>query len=985
MTGQEEVFALLIAQTWQVTLVAAFAWCVVKSFASDRPHLAHAIWAIVLLKCVVPPVVSSSVSPFTWIASRSTQQAILAEQPDMPTPSAIKQAQVDNSDLSSAVAPRIANGIDTKAGPTSVGEENHNALKHVLGAQGGPDELSATSRDKAVSRQAPAAAVPPVQAEQSASGKWPMCVLGLWLAGAIAGIALVLVRFTLFIAWHRRGLSRPTAHLDATIERLCKELKIRSPVRIHVSDRPVGPAVIGLLRPAILLPATLVENRKPNEIEPLLAHELIHIRRGDLWWSMLQTLATSLFWFHPLVWFASKKLTQESERCCDEETVASLNCPPADYARGLLDVLEHKQQLQVAPAVPGVRPVDITSARLERVMKLGNGMRNRTPAWVWLLMLVCGVCLFPGAASVMAQKEASSEASEQNEEYRERRFDVADLLKTIRKTAKDVESAEKILIRECSLEVGEFRGIRVLGTQLIVNEMPKRVATLQKRLDRFRKHGFDRVITEMQLIQINQEQLQKFGIRWTPVWSEALTTTNRASEPNLISQAMELSSTRLNLPKGNGIRAALTAERSAPVLFSVISEMELQRILKMANQFQGVTVGKKSMLTVFNGSDAELSVTNTRCFVTGVNEVVTDNAIAHQPIISTLESGFRTRMKPTLRAGEIDLDCHVRFQEITDAKTAHVSYDPVAESGVSIQVPTIAVTNVEINQSFPLGSSLLIEILADDGNTETDTVVSMLTCRKASPNWAEKSAAEKKQTADLKAAIAAAEKLPVVMEKKPTDNRDVYVVTAGEQEKNKEKEARELEVMGMNFRLEGDVKFEIRNSSIAVSGKRLTIRSFDEVSCSCVSCSCEDEGLVEFTLDNQHELAGLKAKLYGNAKFCWDSDGHYFAADELEFGYPDGDNPFPRKLKGNAAFHLSGTSVAADTISFSSDGKATLTGNVAVHRQHLTPWKIFRAEKMVLDLTEIEQAAPNGGLELDTSRPTAVISAEDLTTQKSAD
>ena len=295
--------------------------------------------------------------------------------------------------------------------------------------------------------------------------------------------------------------------------------------KIHVSDRPVGPAVIGLLRPAILLPATLVENRKPNEIEPLLAHELIHIRRGDLWWSMLQTLATSLFWFHPLVWFASKKLTQESERCCDEETVASLNCPPADYARGLLDVLEHKQQLQVAPAVPGVRPVDITSARLERVMKLGNGMRNRTPAWVWLLMLVCGVCLFPGAASVMAQKEASSEASEQNEEYRERRFDVADLLKTIRKTAKDVESAEKILIRECSLEVGEFRGIRVLGTQLIVNEMPKRVATLQKRLDRFRKHGFDRVITEMQLIQINQEQLQKFGIRWTPVWSEALTTT----------------------------------------------------------------------------------------------------------------------------------------------------------------------------------------------------------------------------------------------------------------------------------------------------------------------------------------------------------------------------------------------------------------------------------------------------------------------------
>ena len=60
-------------------------------------------------------------------------------------------------------------------------------------------------------------------------------------------------------------------------------------------------------------------------------------------------------------------------------------------------------------------------------------------------------------------------------------------------------------------------------------------------------------------------------------------------------------------------------------------------------------------------------------------------------------------------------------------------------------------------------------------------------------------------------------------------------------------------------------------------------------------------------------------------------------------------------------------------ISIGSDGKATFTGNVAVHRQHDKPSKIIRAEKMVLDLSEIKHAAPNGGSELDTSKPTAVI------------
>ena len=47
MNESQEALALLIAQTWQVAALALLAWIAVRIFASDRPHLAHAIWALV--------------------------------------------------------------------------------------------------------------------------------------------------------------------------------------------------------------------------------------------------------------------------------------------------------------------------------------------------------------------------------------------------------------------------------------------------------------------------------------------------------------------------------------------------------------------------------------------------------------------------------------------------------------------------------------------------------------------------------------------------------------------------------------------------------------------------------------------------------------------------------------------------------------------------------------------------------------------------
>ena len=126
------------------------------------------------------------------------------------------------------------------------------------------------------------------------------------------------------------------------------------PVRLLVTSRPLGPAVFGLLQPTVVLPQAVLKGKSSSEIEPIVAHELVHLRRGDVWVSGLQTIVQLLWWFHPLVWWANRQASRVCERCCDEAVVADLGYEPYDYARCLLDVMEQRHALRPVFAFPGL-------------------------------------------------------------------------------------------------------------------------------------------------------------------------------------------------------------------------------------------------------------------------------------------------------------------------------------------------------------------------------------------------------------------------------------------------------------------------------------------------------------------------------------------------------------------------------------------------------------------------------------------------------
>jgi hypothetical protein len=168
--------------------------------------------------------------------------------------------------------------------------------------------------------------------------------------------------------------------------RLCDALAIRHAVRLLESAAVQVPAVVGSLRPVILLPVSALSGLTTEQVEMVLAHELAHVRRHDFLLNLLQTVVETLLFFHPAVWWMSRRVRVEREHCCDDLAVAVCG-DPARYARALARLEELRTEpLPLAMAADG-------GSLLERVRRLaGQGGSVRSSATHWLSAL--GVLTF---------------------------------------------------------------------------------------------------------------------------------------------------------------------------------------------------------------------------------------------------------------------------------------------------------------------------------------------------------------------------------------------------------------------------------------------------------------------------------------------------------------------------------------------------------------------------------------------------------------
>ena len=216
----------------------------------------------------------------------------------------------------------------------------------------------------------------------------PLWILRVWLAGVLIFAVRMTWGYRQVSALRRRG--RPAGKdLCAVILKLAGRMGIERPIRILMSQAADGPSVIGCLRPAILIPAATLSGLTPEQLEAVLAHELAHIRRYDYLVNLLQMAVETLLFYHPAVWWVSKRIRHERELCCDDSAVQTCGNPLV-YARALAGLEKLRRPTPAMAMNARGAPLLYRIQRLAGVPAPGR----RLASWPIVLMLVAGIVGF---------------------------------------------------------------------------------------------------------------------------------------------------------------------------------------------------------------------------------------------------------------------------------------------------------------------------------------------------------------------------------------------------------------------------------------------------------------------------------------------------------------------------------------------------------------------------------------------------------------
>ncbi|HLW79412.1 MAG TPA: M56 family metallopeptidase, partial [Terriglobia bacterium] len=246
-----------------------------------------------------------------------------------------------------------------------------------------------------------------VSRKAGAPPRWSRIPAAWLLLGWAAGLAIVVGRLGLGTLRVSQIARRACPMNDARgLERdLARELGLRCPVSVLISDRPIMPMAWGVLRPVILLPASAA-HWPDARLRAVLAHELAHVGRRDGLTQLLARVACGIYWFNPLVWLAARELRHERERASDDR-VLGLGTQASDYAAHLVDLARMLRRAEASwsMAVPMASPSHLEA----RVVAVLNPRVNRgtvSPARAAAVLLAAVALLTPLAALRAAAEKA---------------------------------------------------------------------------------------------------------------------------------------------------------------------------------------------------------------------------------------------------------------------------------------------------------------------------------------------------------------------------------------------------------------------------------------------------------------------------------------------------------------------------------------------------------------------------------------------------
>lgn len=175
----------------------------------------------------------------------------------------------------------------------------------------------------------------------------------IWLAGASLYLLYNLLVYISFKSKIMRNLSNIDNNIRVKFNKLRSVIAPNSKVDIRTSNVVDSPMIIGLVKPILIMSKDI----KFQDIDFILKHELIHLKRKDIFYKLVIFLASALHWFNPVVHIMGKTAREDLELLCDEEVVKGMcELDKVRYSKALLQAIsKHKAPIYTTNFSSGKR------------------------------------------------------------------------------------------------------------------------------------------------------------------------------------------------------------------------------------------------------------------------------------------------------------------------------------------------------------------------------------------------------------------------------------------------------------------------------------------------------------------------------------------------------------------------------------------------------------------------------------------------------
>lgn len=207
----------------------------------------------------------------------------------------------------------------------------------------------------------------------------------LWLTGCLLFLSVHIFSFLHYKGRiTKKGIAVNEKYILQQVRESSRKLRIKPNIRILRYEDAESPMVIGFLKPTLVLPNC---DYSEEELFFVLKHELIHIKRHDIYLKLLFVIANALHWFNPLIYVMQKEAVVDMELSCDEEVIRqTAYAVRKAYTETLLSTFNKQRKKGTFLTTQFYGGKKIMKKRFKNIL-------TKSPKKNGLLLCICAVCI----------------------------------------------------------------------------------------------------------------------------------------------------------------------------------------------------------------------------------------------------------------------------------------------------------------------------------------------------------------------------------------------------------------------------------------------------------------------------------------------------------------------------------------------------------------------------------------------------------------